>query len=60
MSYPEPMNDDHDDDVSLEDLDEALMYAALTSPRGAGWSHWVDQLLDARNQLASSTESVSS
>jgi hypothetical protein len=61
MSYPEPMNDDRDeaDDVSLEDVDEALMYAALTSPRGVAWSDWVDQLLDARNHLVkSSTDSM--
>lgn len=39
-------------DITIPDLDEALMYAALTARRGQGWVDWVDQLLDARNLLA--------
>lgn len=38
-------------DITIPDLDEALMYAALTARRGQGWTDWVDQLLDARIEL---------
>ncbi len=38
-------------DITLDDIDEALMYAALTHKRGIPWVAWIDQLLDERNKI---------
>lgn len=38
-------------DITLDDIDEALMYAALTHKRGTPWVAWIDQLLDERNKI---------
>jgi hypothetical protein len=38
--------------VTLDDIDEALHWAALTAARGQHWQEWVDQLLDVRATLS--------
>ena len=45
----QPVTDNYTPTVN--DIDEALMYAALTNRRGPTWDTWVDQLLDERNKL---------
>jgi hypothetical protein len=42
-------------DITLDDIDEALMYAALTHKRGTPWVAWIDQLLDERNKIKNET-----
>jgi hypothetical protein len=41
-----------DKPVTLDDIDEALHWAALTAARGQHWQEWVDQLLDVRATLS--------
>lgn len=38
-------------DITLDDIDEALTYAAHTTRRDTPWHTWVNQLLDQRNQI---------
>lgn len=48
---PDPGKDMSTQDITLDDIDEALMYAALTHKRGDPWVAWIDQLLDERNKI---------
>lgn len=41
-----------DKPVTLDDIDEALHWAAVTATRGDAWEQWVDQLLDVRATLS--------
>ena len=40
--------------VSLEEIDEALVYTSLNPKRDEHWRRWTDGLLDERNRIARS------
>jgi hypothetical protein len=40
--------------VTVEDIDEALVYTSLNTKRDDDWHRWADALLDQRNRIARS------
>ena len=40
--------------VTVEDIDEALVYTSLNAHRDDNWHRWADALLDQRNRIARS------
>ena len=40
--------------VTVEDIDEALVYTSLNPKRDEHWRRWTDGLLDQRNRIARS------
>ena len=40
--------------VTVEDIDEALVYTSLNTRRDDNWHRWADALLDQRNRIARS------
>lgn len=40
--------------ISLEEIDEALVYTSLNPNRDEHWRKWTDGLLDQRNRIARS------
>ena len=40
--------------VTVEDIDEALVYTSLNAQRDDNWHRWADALLDQRNRIARS------
>ena len=40
--------------VTVEDIDEALVYTSLNANRDDNWHRWADALLDQRNRIARS------
>jgi hypothetical protein len=40
--------------VTVEDIDEALVYTSLNPNRDEHWRRWTDGLLDQRNRIARS------
>jgi hypothetical protein len=40
--------------VTVEDIDEALVYTSLHAQRDDNWHRWADALLDQRNRIARS------
>ena len=40
--------------VTVEDIDEALVYTSLNARRDDNWRRWADALLDQRNRIAQS------
>jgi hypothetical protein len=40
--------------VTVEDIDEALVYTSLNAKRDDNWHRWADALLDERNRIARS------
>jgi hypothetical protein len=40
--------------VTVEDIDEALVYTSLRAQRDDDWHRWADALLDQRNRIARS------
>lgn len=40
--------------VTVEDIDEALVYTSLNARRDDNWRRWADALLDQRNRIARS------
>ncbi len=40
--------------VTVEDIDEALVYTSLNAHRDDNWHRWADALLDERNRIARS------
>jgi hypothetical protein len=40
--------------VSLDEIDEALVYTSLNPKRDEHWRRWTDGLLDQRNRIARS------
>ena len=40
--------------ISVEDIDEALVYTSLNTRRDDNWRRWADALLDQRNRIARS------
>jgi len=38
--------------VTVEDIDEALVYTSLNANRDDNWRRWTDGLLDQRNRIA--------
>jgi len=41
--------------VTVEDIDEALVYTSLNTRRDDHWPRWADALLDERNRIAHAT-----
>ena len=41
--------------VTVEDIDEALVYTSLNTRRDDNWHRWADALLDQRNSIAHGT-----
>jgi hypothetical protein len=40
--------------VTVEEIDEALVYTSLNANRDDNWHRWADALLDERNRIARS------
>jgi hypothetical protein len=40
--------------VTVEEIDEALVYTSLNANRDDNWHRWADALLDQRNRIARS------
>ncbi len=40
--------------VTVQDIDEALVYTSLNAHRDDNWRRWADALLDQRNRIARS------
>ena len=53
-AYPETPMPAHDT-PTVDEIDEALTWAALTPTRGDAWREWVDARLDDRLEVTAST-----